>query len=508
MKPKKPNPGGSLAEINPELAKQWHPTKNGDLTPYDVTPGTQKKVWWKCPKGADHEWDAVVADRNNGIGCAVCSNYKVVNSNCLATLNPQLAKEWHPTKNGKLTPKDVHPGSARKVWWKCPNGEDHEWKTVIYSRTGGKGCPICDGKKVVLSNCLATLNPELAKQWHPTKNGKLTPYDVGAGSGKVVWWKCPEGEDHEWRGTVGHRNKGKGCPICIGRKVVRSNCLATLYPELAKQWHPTKNGDLTPYDVRPGSQKKVWWKCSRFDEHIWKTYVSERTKGTGCPKCNYPTSAPELRIFCEIKSIFPSTQHRAIIAGYEIDIFIPELNFGIEYDGVYWHKGKIQKDQEKNIALQSEILLLRIREKGLPKLSNTDIELKTEKISVSLIKKTLRFILKNRQIESSEVLDRINKYLKSKDWIASDHFHKLQTERNNLVFENSISFLFPDLAKQWHPTKNEPLLPEHFTPGSHKKVWWQHLGHEWQAEICYRVAKERKRIVPNHIQLNLFEDQV
>ena len=566
-----------LATLNSELAKQWHPTKNGNLSPYDVTLNSQKKVWWKCPKGDDHEWDAIVADRNNGIGCAVCSNYKVVKSNCLATLNPELAKEWHPTKNVELTPEDVHPGTAKKVWWKCPKGDDHEWKTAIYSRTSGKGCPICSGRKVVKSNCLKTLYPELAKEWHPTKNGKLTPYDVGAGSGKVVWWKCPKGDDHEWESpvsnrtiglncpicsnqkvvlsnclatlnpelakewhptkngnlspydvgagsgkvvwwkciegedhvwktSVGKRNNGLGCPICSGRKVVRSNSLGTLFPELTKQWHPTANGDLTPYDVRPGSTIKVWWICSRGEDHIWKTSVKDRTQGTGCPKCNPPTSVPELRIFCELKKIFPSTQHRVILKGYEVDIYIPELKFGIEYDGKYWHQDKIQKDQEKNLALHSTILLIRIRENGLPKLTNTDIELKTKNISVALIKKILRSILKHRQIESPEVLDRVNKYFKCTDWLASDRFDKLQAERNYVDFEKSISYLFPYLAKQWHPTKNGPLLPEHFTPGSEKKVWWQdHLGREWQASIYSRIRNKQKQIIPG--QLTLFEAQ-
>jgi hypothetical protein len=566
-----------LATLNPELAKEWHPTKNRELTPYDVTPGSQKKVWWKCPKGVDHEWDAVIADRNSGIGCAICSNYKVVKSNCLATLNPQLAKEWHPTKNGELTPEDVHPGSAIKVWWKCPNGDDHEWKTVIYSRTGGKGCPICSGRKVVssnclatlnpklakewhpmkngkltpydvgsgskrvvwwkcskgddhqwkspvcnrtlglgcpicsnqkvvLSNCLATLNPELAKLWHPSKNGKLTPYDVGAGSGKVVWWKCPEGEDHEWKSNIGKQTRSKGCPICIGRKLVKSNSFAALYPEIAKQWHPTKNGNLKPNDVRPGSTKKVWWICSRGDDHIWETAVKDRTQGTGCPKCKPSSSAPELRIFCELKYIFPTAQHRTFITGYEVDIYIPELNFGIEYDGKYWHQNKIQKDQEKNLALQSEILLLRIREKGLPKLSNTDIALKTEEISVALIKEILLSILLHRQVESQEVQNKIHNYLKCSDWKASDHFNKVFTERNRVVFEKSIGFLFPDLAKQWHPTKNEPLLPEHFTPGSHKKVWWRNqVGFDWQEIINRRIKKVLNRIDPD--QLALFEDE-
>ena len=48
MKPKKPGHGNSLAETYSDIAKQWHPTKNGELTPFDVTPGTKKKVWWKC----------------------------------------------------------------------------------------------------------------------------------------------------------------------------------------------------------------------------------------------------------------------------------------------------------------------------------------------------------------------------------------------------------------------------------------------------------------------------
>ncbi len=64
----------------------------------------------------------MIADRHRGIGCAICSNYKVVKSNSLATLNPELASEWHPTKNGDLTPEKVMPGSGKNVWWKCNKG--------------------------------------------------------------------------------------------------------------------------------------------------------------------------------------------------------------------------------------------------------------------------------------------------------------------------------------------------------------------------------------------------
>jgi coenzyme F420-reducing hydrogenase beta subunit len=86
----------SLAETHPEVAKQWHQTKNGNLTPNDVTSGSSKKIWWKCDKGDDHEWETKICHMTKGSGCPICSNHIAVLSNCLATLNPELSKEWHP----------------------------------------------------------------------------------------------------------------------------------------------------------------------------------------------------------------------------------------------------------------------------------------------------------------------------------------------------------------------------------------------------------------------------
>ena len=105
---------------------------------------------------------------------------------------------------------------------------------------------------------LAELNPKLAKQWHTSKNGELTPYDVSDSSYKKVWWRCEKGEDHEWEAHVYHRNKGVGCSVCAGRTIVKSNCLATLDPILAKQWHSTRNGDLTPFLVSLGTRSSEY----------------------------------------------------------------------------------------------------------------------------------------------------------------------------------------------------------------------------------------------------------
>ena len=215
----------------------------------------------------------------------------------LAIKNPKLSQQWHPTKNGALTPSDVKAGSGKKVWWVCEKG--HEWEATILNRTNGRDCPYCSGRYAYDDNSLRTLNPELAKQWHPTKNGDLTPDRVTVSAGKKVWWICDKG--HEWEATINSRTSGRGCPFCSGKRVCDDNSLQTSNPELAKYWHPTKNGDLTPGDVTVGSDKKVWWVCEK--KHEWEATISNRVNGRGCPFCSgkrvcddnsLQTSNPEL----------------------------------------------------------------------------------------------------------------------------------------------------------------------------------------------------------------------
>lgn len=274
-----------LATTHPKLSLEWHSIKNGNLSPYNTIAGSGKKVWWKCPKNADHEWQSTISNRAKGIGCSVCRKRTVVASNCLATTHPELAQEWHLIKNGDITPYNVSAGSHNKAWWKCPKGDDHAWQATIDSRAKGIGCSICSNKTIVLSNCFATTHPELAKEWHSKKNGDVTPYNVSAGSHKKVWWKCAKGDDHIWQATINSRARGNGCGICANKTIVLSNCLATTHPDLAQEWHSKKNGDVTPYNVSAGSHKKVWWKCAKGDEHEWQAVIKNRKKH-GCTICS------------------------------------------------------------------------------------------------------------------------------------------------------------------------------------------------------------------------------
>src|SRR5262249_54928277 len=152
----------------------------------------------------------------------------------------------------------VVAGSGKKYWWQCGAGPDHQWEATLDNRTrGGRGCPFCRGSKVSVTNSLASRFPEIAAEWHPTRNGDLTAHEVVAGSAEKVWWQCAKCSEHEWQATLSSRTKGRrGCPCCARQKASSSNSLASLFPAIAAEWHPVKNGDLTPDKVVAGSVLK------------------------------------------------------------------------------------------------------------------------------------------------------------------------------------------------------------------------------------------------------------
>ena len=420
----------SLFKKYPEIASEWHPTKNGKLKPTDITAGSNKKVWWQCEKG--HEWAAVVSDRAQGLGCPYCSNKKVLTGyNDLATTHPELAKQWHPTKNGELKPTDVIAGSNKKVWWQCEKG--HEYQQSVSSKKVGLGCPICSNKKVLAGyNDLATTHPELAKQWHPTKNSNLKPTDVTYGHAKSVWWICEH--NHAWKSTICTRITGAGCPVCSNRNVLKGeNDLETLYPNIAKQWHPTKNGDLKPSDVVPGSGKKVWWKCE-VDGHEWMAAIVHRTQGGGCPVC----------------------VNKETIAGYnDFATTHPEL-------AKQWHPTKNGDFKPTDVTAGSIKTVWWICDKG-----------HEWKATISSRRRCGCPICSNKKI---------------------------------LVGYNDLATTHPEIAKWWHPTKNEGLKPTDVTYGSSKKAWWIcEKGHEYQKRIkkvvrgehcpyCNQITKNQNRL--------------
>lgn len=262
------------------LLEEW---ADDSCTPATVSYGSKRRVWWACKKG--HRWQAAISDRIGGSGCPYCSGRLVQTGiNDLKTRYPDVAAQWHPTKNGDLRSDRVSGSSNRKVWWRCVNG--HEWQAVISSRTAGCGCPYCTGKRAVRGYTdLATLFPELAAEWAEMNDGCLSPGDVSPHSNKKVWWRCKRG--HTWQATVNARVRdGSDCPYCSNRKVWPGfNDLKTREPLVAAQWYQALNGDVTPETVLPGTKRSAWWICPLG--HVWQARISSRTgnQKTGCPVC-------------------------------------------------------------------------------------------------------------------------------------------------------------------------------------------------------------------------------
>jgi uncharacterized Zn-finger protein len=122
---------------------------------------------------------------------------------------------------------------------------------------------------------LSDLYPEFAAEadgWDPTT--------VSYGSEKKLPWKCAFG--HQWIASPNKRTSNNSkCPYCSGLLIRPGfDDLVTTNPELAAEadgWDPTT--------LRPGSEKKVGWKCKLG--HCWSASVVSRAKKkqSGCPYC-------------------------------------------------------------------------------------------------------------------------------------------------------------------------------------------------------------------------------
>jgi Probable Zinc-ribbon domain len=232
----------------------------------------------------------------------------------LADLFPAIAREFDEERNGGLTAKGVGISSGGKWNWRCVQNKGHRWPTTISHRVRGQGCPFCSGRRARPDHCLAVAAPEIAKQWHPTRNGNVTPFGVPPNSGKRFWFLC-EVCGWAWKAMVNNRRKGQGCPCCAGKVLTDANQLSNMKPELVCEWHRTKN-KLTPDQVFAHSNAPAWWKCPRHGT-VFRQLIYMRTQGhTGCKKCSSEkmSTARLNRFKKKSRSAISSLQLRSVVS--------------------------------------------------------------------------------------------------------------------------------------------------------------------------------------------------
>ena len=149
------------------------------------------------------------------------------------------------------------PESASSSEWSTASA--HRATAVLRTATRAFGTT-AGMPRVPLERSLATVAPDVAAQWHPTKNGAVGPDDVVANSHKKFWFKCGEGSDHEWEATLGNRvSGGQGCPCCAGQKVSVTNSFESLKPWWSIRWCTERNDGATPDQFTKASNKKFYF---------------------------------------------------------------------------------------------------------------------------------------------------------------------------------------------------------------------------------------------------------
>ncbi|MBO4583461.1 MAG: hypothetical protein J5756_00165 [Clostridia bacterium] len=325
--------------------------------------------------------------------------------------------------------------------------------------------------------------------WDSKLNLPLTPSAISRGSHKKYYWHCSSCGKSFLRAphsfTIDGQNRCQDCSIKFrGEKrhitAVSKNNFASNYPELIEEWDCERNS-LSPRDVAYTDNKKYWWKCKKCG-NIWQTSITNRVRGTGCPKCRYitRTSFPERAVFYYVNKYYPDAVSNDTSYGFELDVFIPSKKIGIEYDGQQWHQN-IKKDSLKNNkCAKNGIVLFRIRErecwfwrensylKLIPVSTRNDEELNNA-IQVLLLELDFPFADINIKRDKKSILAT---YLMAKK-------------------QNSLLEKYPQIAKEFDLVKNQPLTPDNIDYGSGIKCHWvcSKCGYEYVATPNTRTLR-------------------
>lgn len=258
-----------------------------------------------------------------------------------------------------------------------------------------------------------------------------------SGSGKKVWWKCQKG--HSWKASIVSRNRGNGCPICSNHELLAGYNDVGSKAELVADWNCEKNQELFPEQICIGSNRKVWWKCSKCD-YEWKATVAGRVAGRKCPAC-----ADKIRRKTYYHSI---TEKKGALKDVKPDLMDE------------W-------DWKQNSAIDPS------------------------SITAGYGKKVWWVCRRCGNHWNATVVSRAS----GRGCPVCAKESQVKSRRQTLLRKReSLSISHPDLAKEWSFEKNGELIPDSVTAGSGKRVWWKcrNCGNEWDAVICERTRGKSK----------------
>ncbi|MDQ0864783.1 zinc-ribbon domain-containing protein [Arthrobacter globiformis] len=372
-----------LADSDDPAREWWDHERNDEKAFRTVTLRATRTCHWVCPE-CQVSFSAKVLDMTAGRhACTDCSAIRQAEWHeelerwritPVADV-PELAAAWAD----EADPRSVMvAGSWELRRFRCPAGHHPRISPLTFLQSG---CPSCRGAETrkAQKNWLAHTLPEIASQWHPTRNGKLTPADVVWDSQRTVWWLA-DCCGHEWQETPRSRDKYDRLPCPQCRTILGS--LAWQDPGLAAEWSPAN--PLTAWDVRPHASTPFVpeWICATNTVHVWQSAHSGRSNGAECPECKVAgKSKVELAHHAAAKEVFTGVRSGAVFRAKtfttrrswtaDISADLDGRTLVIEYDGAYWHPApaKVLIDERKSAdLLATGYLVVRLREDDLPPL--------------------------------------------------------------------------------------------------------------------------------------------
>lgn len=393
---------------------------------------------------------------------------------CAIKMNSDKQKKSHQAfiaelalKNPNIEVLGEYSNYATKVNVRCKICQ-HEWAATPNNLLSGKGCPVCGIKK----NADAKRNSQHVFLTNlAAKNSSVEAIGEYYSVAEKMTFRCKTC-GYIWEAKPNHILAGHGCPVCGGSKKKQHNQFISEYK--------TVNPYIQILGHYTNAHAKLLCRCL-LCENEWYASPDKLLQGTGCPQCDKrnKTSFPEQAIFYYIKAVFSDAINRYHDEKEisEIDVFIPSLRIGIEYDGAYYHHN-IQRDIQKYEACQmAGITLYRIIEE----------EIQSEGVTADRIilrKKPLRYESLNECI--SELLN-LFEIQNNVDTFRDSAI--IRGQYYNYLREVSVQTNYPSIASEWLYSKNGRITPEMVSYGSSDKYWWKcsKCNHEWLTTVADRT---------------------
>ena len=276
--------------------------------------------FWQTPQG-----------HVRGNSCPKCANKK--RGDTFRSNGDEFVERASKIHNGRyIYDKTKYVNAETKIPILCLEHGTF-WMTPM-NHLLGQGCPKCSGRGLTTSEIVT-----MFREKHDDK------YDYS----KVVYNRmhekvciiCPKHGEF-WQ-TPNKHLLGQGCPKCaIETRAEEKNIGNEEFIRRAREIY----GDKYIYaDTKyTKMDEKVKVICPKHGEFWQKPY--DHLHGHGCPKCGLIESKCENEIYEYVCGLVgkENVEHsnRTILDGYEIDIYIPSLKIGIEYNGLKWHSEKFR----------------------------------------------------------------------------------------------------------------------------------------------------------------------